>query len=356
MIGEINRQMLVLARESRGLTQQELADALWVTQGYVAKIEGGSLNVSEDFLDKLSEKLAYPKEFFFQVEDVRGVGSACNYHRKRQALTGKDWHKITAKLNLLRIHSASLLRGVDTVHENHFHFLDNDDFDSPEQVARLIRRYWNIAPGPIGNLIEAIENAGGIVYLFPFGTDKLDAISQTAPGQPPLFLVNSEISADRCRFTLAHELGHIVMHGRSPSENMESEADRFAAEFLMPARDIIDDLKSISITKAASLKPYWKVAIAALIRRAKDLGTINAQKYTSLYKQLSYHGYRKREPVEIPSERPTVLRDVVQVYLSDYGFDLAALGKLLRLFESDVQEYLSVLNIGQQTHLRVVTG
>src|ERR1700730_4716883 len=110
--------MLVLARESRGLTQQELADLISVTQGYVAKIEGGSLNVSDDHLEKISAKLKYPAEFFFQTDDVRGVGSACNYHRKRQSLTGRDWHKITAKLNLLRIHSSTLLRGVDTVHEN----------------------------------------------------------------------------------------------------------------------------------------------------------------------------------------------------------------------------------------------
>jgi Zn-dependent peptidase ImmA (M78 family) len=258
------------------------------------------------------------------------------------SLTRRDWYKITARLNLLRLHTSKLLPGVDTEYENRFHYLDSGEFKNPEQVAKLMRKYWKIPAGPISNLIGEIENAGGIVYLLRFGTDKIDAISQSAPGLPPLFLVNSEIPGDRCRFTLAHELGHIIMHGRCPAENMEEEADRFAAEFLMPKADIADDLESITLTKAASvLKPYWKVSIAALIVRAKELGKITASQYKNLFTQLSYHGYRKHEPVEIPPEQPTVLNDIMTVYLSDYGYDLAALSKFLNLFEDELtKEYI----------------
>jgi Zn-dependent peptidase ImmA (M78 family)/DNA-binding XRE family transcriptional regulator len=349
---EINRQMLVLARESRGLTQQELAQAITVKQGYISKIEGGLLNVSDEYLVKIAEVLEYPKEFFFQPDEVRGVGSACNYHRKRESLTLRNWHKITARLNILRLHISKLLRGVDTEHENDFYYLDSDEY-KPEQVARLIRKYWKIPSGPIANLIAEIENAGAVVYLLPFGTDKLDAISQSVPGMPPLFLVNSEIPGDRCRFTLAHELGHIIMHNNAHNENMEAEADRFAAEFLMPAKDIADDLASINITKAANLKPYWKVSIASLIRRAKDLKKINADQYVNLFKQLSYYGYRKNEPVKIPLEQPTVLKDTIQVYLSDYGYDIAALAKFLNLYENEAQKEF-VPTIGGIPFLRVV--
>lgn len=334
---EINRQMLVLARESRGMTQQDLAQAIAVQQGYISKIEGGFLNVSDDYLLKISGVLEYPPEFFFQPDQVRGVGSACNYHRKRESLTMRKMCKITARLNVLRLHVSKLMRGVDTEHENYFYNLDRDEY-KPEEAARLIRQYWKIPAGPIVNLVAEIENAGAIVYLLPFGTDKIDAISQSVNGSPALFLVNSETPGDRCRFTLAHELGHIVMHANSHNENMEAEADRFAAEFLMPEKDIASDLKNINITTAASLKPYWKVSIAALIRRARDLKKITPAQYTNLYKQLSYYGYRKNEPVKIPLEQPAVLKDTIKVHLSDLGYDIASLAKLLNLTESEAQK------------------
>ncbi len=334
---EINRQMLVLARESRSMTQQELAQAISVKQGYISKIEGGLLNVSNENLSKIAGVLEYPEEFFFQPDQIRGVGSACNYHRKRESLTLRKWFKITARMNLLRLHTSRLMRGVETDHENYFYFYDSDNH-SPEEVARIIRKNWKIPDGPVGDLTAEIENAGAIVYLLQFGTDKIDAISQSLPGVPPLFLMNSETPGDRLRFTLAHELGHIIMHKNGHNENMEAEADRFAAEFLMPEQDIADDLTEINITKAASLKPYWKVSIAALIRRARDLKKIGPAQYTNLYKQISYYGYRKNEPVNIPLEQPTVLKDTIKVYLSDYGYDIPAMAKLLNLNENEVQK------------------
>jgi Zn-dependent peptidase ImmA (M78 family)/transcriptional regulator with XRE-family HTH domain len=335
---EVNRQMIVLARESRGFTQQELADALGVNQSYICKIESGLLNVSAEYLEKIATTLKYPTEFFCQPDEVRGVGSACNYHRKRESLARRDWYQITARLNILRLHASKLLRGVKTEHENRFHYLDCDEFPCPEEAAMLIRHYWKLPNGPVMNLVGEIENAGGIVYLLPFGTDKLDAISQSVQGSPPLFLVNSEIPGDRLRFTLAHELGHIIMHSRSPSEEAERDADRFAAAFLMPEDDISDDLEDISIKKAASvLKPYWKVAISALLRRAKDLEKITPNQYVNFCKQLSYYGYRKREPVDIPLEKPTVLKETIDVYLSEYRYGFDELAKLLHLHESEVQ-------------------
>ena len=331
--------MLILARDSRGLTQQELAEALGVNQSFICKIESGQLAVSTEYLEKIARILRYPIGFFYQTDKVRGVGSACNYHRKRESLSRRDWYKITARLNILRLHTSKLLNGVKMEHENRFHYLDSDDIGSPERAAKLIRRHWRMPDGPVGNLIGEIENAGGVVVVVPFGTDKLDAISQAEQGVPPLFLVNSEIPGDRLRFTLAHEVGHIVMHSITPSDDPERDADRFAAEFLMPEQDIADDLESITIKKAASvLKPYWKVAISALIRRARDLKIIDSDKYVQFCKQLSYYGYRKHEPVDIPLETPTVLKDMIGIYLSDYNYGAAELGNLLLLHSDEVTE------------------
>ena len=105
-----------------------------------------------------------------------------------------------------------------------------------EDVARTIREAWMLPSGPIPNMVQIIEDNGGIVVPCDFGTDLLDAMSQRIDGLPVLFFVNIHVPADRVRHTLAHELGHMVLHTTNlkDDEEMEREADDFAGSFLLP--------------------------------------------------------------------------------------------------------------------------
>ena len=107
---------------------------------------------------------------------------------------------------------------------------------------------------------------------------------------------------DRQRFTLAHELGHLVMHD-VPTEEMEDEADKFASEFLMPEAQIQGQLHALSMRKLWELKSRWKVSMAALVKRAETLGCITASQTRYLWIQLSKSGYRLEEPAELAIPR-----------------------------------------------------
>src|SRR5207253_274668 len=154
----------------------------------------------------------------------------------------------------------------------------------PEEIAQLVRSAWMIPMGPVQNMTEAIENAGGIVVRMDFQTRQADALSEWIPGFPPLFLVNSDpgIPGDRLRLTLAHEVAHAVMH-RYPNPEMEDQANSFAAEFLMPRRQIRASLYNLTLAKLVQLKRIWKVSMAALIHRAFELKTITEAQRKYLY-------------------------------------------------------------------------
>lgn len=157
--------------------------------------------------------------------------------------------------------------------------------------------------------------------------------ANTAPrewpeGLPPLFYVNSTAPADRMRLSLAHELGHIVMH-RSASDTMEAEADRFAAELLMPAKDIRPHLSQMSFKRAAHLKPYWRTSMASLIRRARDLGKLDQAIYSRMFRRFSQLGYRKNEPVKIPEEKALLIHKVVDVFASSNRYSQEDLARFL---------------------------
>ena len=157
---------------------------------------------------------------------------------------------------------------------------------------------WKLPPGPVANVIQAIEDAGGIVFKCDFGSNKIDALSQWLQGIPPMFFLSNRIPTDRMRWTLAHELGHVIMH-QIPSENIELEADIFASEFLMPALSIKPYLADLTLAKLAALKTHWKVSMASILKRASDLGVISDRQKTYLWTQMGAHGYRTNEPVQL---------------------------------------------------------
>jgi Zn-dependent peptidase ImmA (M78 family)/transcriptional regulator with XRE-family HTH domain len=347
----INRELLALAREARGLSQAELAAALGSTQSRVSKLESGILELADADLEQIASVLEFPEEFFFLPDQGEGFGTACMYHRKRQSLSVKELRVIHANINIIRIHLTRLLRGVEIDTTNAFHRMDIDEYGgSPETIARLLRGTWKLPIGPIRCLVAAIENAGGIVIPSDFGTNKLDAVSHWPRTMPPLFFINRSIPVDRWRWTLAHELGHVVMH-RIPTPNAEQEADRFASEFLMPEREVASDLDGMSIARAIQLKPYWRVSAQALIRRAKEVGKIDESRYRSLYTQMSMLGYRKNEPEPLAPESPTVARDLIRVHRQQLGFTVPQLSKVTHCCE---KHFVRIFLDGDTPTLRVI--
>jgi Zn-dependent peptidase ImmA (M78 family) len=165
--------------------------------------------------------------------------------------------------------------------------------------------HWKMPIGPVRSLVRWLESAGCIVIEEDFETTRVSGLSQWIE-DIPIILINSRIPTCRKRLTLAHELGHLCLHSDFVSQDLESEANSFAAEFLMPTELIRFQLKNLTIAKLVDLKREWGVSMAALIERAYDLEQINVRQRTNLYKSLSARGWRIQEPgsEEIPPEYP----------------------------------------------------
>jgi Zn-dependent peptidase ImmA (M78 family) len=307
--------MLILARESRGMTQAQLAEAArrisdqrcalnTVSQGYISKAEAGRITVTGERLALYAAALNYPPENLTMRESANGAGVGLVHHRRRASLAAADLRRINAVLNLTRIQLQRLLEvaGKPTTHR--FEHADVSDIYTSEDVARQIRQAWGLPPGPLQSLITVIENAGGFVVRRQLAGRELDAVSQRMNGGSPLFLLNVSMPVDRECFTLAHEVGHVIMH-RVPHEDQERQADQFASEFLMPARDILPSLKGgLDLSRLIELKRLWRVSMAAITRRAHTLGAISEWRYRQINIELSTLGYRTSEPAPIDPEEP----------------------------------------------------
>src|SRR5690349_9594406 len=100
---EVNPEMLVLARESRGLSQAELSEAIGVAQGKISKYEHGLLDVSPEDLRAIARALNYEAEFFYQRDKVYTLGSSFIFHRQRKATPARVQKRMEAYSNVLRL-------------------------------------------------------------------------------------------------------------------------------------------------------------------------------------------------------------------------------------------------------------
>ncbi len=337
--------MLTLAREARALTQVELADRLKFGQGTLSKYEAGILVPPDEAIDSFGDVLGFPTSFFHQQGTPYGMPPF--HYRRRKKLSAKLLGRIIAEMNIRRIHVKKLLQSFDWSTNSFRPENDRDEYRgrgkaylTPEDAARVVREAWMVPRGPVDNVIDLLETNGGVVIHCDFGTDLIDAMSQRIDGMPVLFFVNINAPADRIRFTLAHELGHMVLHTVTvkDDEEMEDEADAFAGAFLLPADDIRPQLRRFDLRQLANMKGYWKVSMAAIAVRAERLKLITPYQSKTFWIEMSRLGYKKHEPNEPAKEHPKLLRQMVAFHLNKLGYSVAELANLLCVRMSEFSE------------------
>jgi Zn-dependent peptidase ImmA (M78 family)/transcriptional regulator with XRE-family HTH domain len=332
----LNPEVLIVARESRGRTQKEVADAAGVTQGLISKTERGVATLSNEHVAAIASLLDYPERLFYESGRVREVGSACLYHRKRKTLPAKVLSKLDARMYVRNVNIMKLLDGLSVDGDKSFHTMDPDEYGGdPVEVARALRAAWRVSDGPIPNLTTLIESAGGIVLLEDFGHHKLFGMSCWTTRGHPLFFLNASASTDDLRWTMAHELGHLTMHGTPPDGDPEAQADAFAGELLAPAKLFRPAARKLTFDRLPQLKTYWGLSMKGVIKRAQTLGVIDPKVAVRLYKQHSARGYNAAEPYPLPPEPPTLVRTAIRVHLNEHGYTADELAEAVLLSRSE---------------------
>lgn len=346
-----------LARQRRGLTKRDLAHQLNVTDRTVSNWYNNQ-EIDERILEKAAEILDFPLSFFYG-NDVEKIHVESVSFRALSKMTAKkrdmaisqtilaemisDWIDQNFELplpNVPDLHelrsdfSTDTIESLDEANEDEGNYYL--EYSYPEACADTVRKAWGLGEQPIPNLIALLESKGIRVFSLTDEAQDVDACCRWTSGRPFIFL-NTSRTAERCRFDLAHELGHLVMHKHGIIEgiHVEQEANAFASAFLMPRRSLLaDPLRIPSLKSILSKKEIWQVSAAALTYRCSKLGIITDWNATSIYKQLAQRG-RNNEPNPIAHESSLLLDKVFQV-LAQENFDLSMLTNDLCLHLDEV--------------------
>lgn len=299
-----------LARLARGMSQRHLAGEIGVSAAAISKIERNEMSATAETAASIARSTKFPPDFFRRpIEPLPPP-----LYRKRTSASKKLMRRTEAMASVYVEAQTNILRSAGVCVPCTIPHWSGVD---PEKAAGMTREHLGLEPAaPILHMAATLENAGVVLIQLRTLLERFDGFSTWSASGPVVILNRGhEGAGDRERFTMAHELGHLVMHRESPIDLAEAEhqADVFASAFLLPREGVLQDLRLSALTPVAMLrlKEKWRTSAQALFMRAVGLGLANKGAKERFFKEISARGWRKNEPVAIPLERPQVLRKAI---------------------------------------------
>lgn len=309
-------EALTTARQLRGLRKNELAKKVGLTPASVSQYELGQSRPSVPVVAQLAMALGVPAAFFAGGHPQPTMPSAAHFRSLRattqlqrdQALAfGKiAWQLVTTVEHYVELPAVTLPRLALPVEPT------RSDIAA---VAQDARQAMGLQSGPVPHMTRLLEAHGVVVMELPPVSKRVDAFSHWYGSRPLVFRNPLKDDRPRSRFDAAHEAGHLVMHldAEPGSRIVENQAHDFAAEFLMPAAEIADELPHrLDWEKLYALKRRWGTSLKALVYRAHTLGVFRETTYKRAMMNLSQHG--DPEPCDLgPREAPLLLEKAVRL-------------------------------------------
>lgn len=353
---KFNHSQFVFAREYRGIGQTDLSKKVkGLSQSNLSKFEKGFDVLSENVIYELISFLDFPVKFF--TKTINNDIDIAHY-RKKSGITKAVKVQLESNNKIIGYLVDQLNDSVDYP-DFSLRPLDPEEY-TPEEVAKFTRKLMGLDKRePVINIFNHLESKGVVVIEFDDVTDKFDGVSFKTDKGNPVIVINRNFPNDRKRFTLAHELGHILMHcaGDFPNpthrdeKQKESEANRFASEFLMPAFGIQNSLIGLSLYDLAPLKKYWHTSKQSIIRRAKDLHGIPDNRATYFMIELSRMGERKIEKTLVDIDKPVIFRNAYEFHKKELNYSDEDLSKAFSLPYDILKKYF---NFSDKSKLRVI--
>jgi Zn-dependent peptidase ImmA (M78 family)/DNA-binding XRE family transcriptional regulator len=318
------------ARELARMTQAELAEAVGTGQSMIAQMESGRLAPPTSMSEAIAFHLGFPLAFFERGMPPHFPLGSLQFRSQPHSTLAADERDEAIRFGQIELEILMVLsKRVRNKIVLRLPQLADEPCDI-QTAAELTRSALGVsADTPLPHLVRLMEQAGVIILMLPTRFEKCDAFSlwvnMPSPRgdsevKRPLAVLSGEVSGDRLRFSVAHEIGHLVLHQiiRGTEVDREEEANAFAAELLLPEKAMRGEITTpVTLTSLSRLKPIWGVSLRSLVYRARALGIITERQCKYLFSQLSVRGWRTEEPIQLPREKPRALRQIAEIVYGD---------------------------------------
>ena len=328
------------ARIAAGLAPCDLADQCDLSVVTISRYEDDVMTPSSDVLATLARLLGVRVEYFLRQRKAKLVEVSC---RKPFDLSEQEKERSLAAAQIQLERWLALEEFILTRWSIHFRIDELptkiSSLSGIETAAETVRAAWKLGHAPIPRLIDTLELHGIQVFTTTHDDEqKLAGLSAKANDKPAIIIVGGKHApGDRRRYTLAYELGHLILNGRlARTVEKERACHRFAGAFLIPADALIEQLGRsrnwIEPRELQLIKEAWGVSMAAVMLRARALGVITPNTAAKMWQRFEDNGWDKREPdPQYECETPRGFEQLVYRALAEDKVSEAKAAELLGL-------------------------
>lgn len=294
------------ARLMNGFSLQELADALdnELSRQALHRYEKGEVIPDAEKINRLSKALKVSSDYFFRTTKVEL--SDVEY-RKLSKMPQKDAAIINEKTKeyLSRYLELEEILGLHHAFEHPLKdFPVVTEYKQVNNAANILRVKWELGKGPIFNIVELLEDKNIKVVKLDVAED-FDGLQTFVNGNIPVIAYNVRKAnkPDRIRFTLLHELAHLLLNfGDITEKEKETLCHQFSGAMLLPEETIKAELgahrNKLSTLELGNIKKQYGISMQALVMRAKACGIINDHYTKQFFFFMKQMNWRMDEPVE----------------------------------------------------------
>lgn len=297
-------------RDELSMKQRDMARFLEVSQAFISAVETENKGLPRELAQRLISEFNLPDTYFIRrIPEIEHV----NFRMPPDVSTAERY-RVQAVFNEAQVLAKSLLERVDYPTSE-----APTQSGKPEEAAKDVRTALGFGlEDVVPNVTQAAERLGfGVIHRL-LGQEEEDGPALAMDGlcaqhQPrPLIVTVKKQSADRLRFTVAHEIAHLVMDHNVPRKRgpkqVEKEAHEFAAAFLLPLKVTKAEInETTTIDDLLELKKVYGISVQASIHRAKNCGAISVTRHRELLAELIDRGWQFKEPEEPAMETPRLL-------------------------------------------------
>lgn len=337
------------ARLLNGLSLQDLADALdnKVSRQALHKYEKGEVIPDSIMVSELSKVLNVRPEYFFR--DTKVEIEAPEY-RKLKRLPAKEEIKVVEQTReyLSRHIELESILGIDRKFHNPLNdFYDVSTFEEVNKAAKVLRQIWCLGLDPVYNIVELLEDKE--IKVVKLDADMaFDGLQTWVNSKTiPVVAYNGKkiVKKDRIRFTLLHELAHLLLKfsDKITDNQKETLCHQFAGAMLLPEETLKEELGNfrnrLFIPEIGNIKKQYGISLQAIVMRAKDCGIINEHYTKQFFFMIRQLNWKIDEPEEFDYEGTEESNRFEQLLYRALAEDLITMSKAAALKNQSLAEF-----------------
>ncbi|MEZ0540425.1 helix-turn-helix domain-containing protein [Fibrella arboris] len=280
---------LTRIRQARGLTMEELARMVGCTKQSISLYESGQRHPDSQTLLSIAKALDTDIDSFYDSYNVAFELNSVSYREgmllnttQRTSVEEQTSAKLSDYLELETIAKACIefINPIENIKVN--------NSQDAEKAAKELRKQWKMGDGPVHNISTFLERKGVRIIKIDFGFSyRHEGLSGWAEQKRiPVIVLNArQQDTARVRFTMLHELGHLLLmiEDNLTLEVVERLCDAFAGAVLLPADTLASELGRnrtlIVMPELRRIKELYGISVQAIMVRARVISLISPEVY-----------------------------------------------------------------------------